>query len=209
MNNLSIASLFYEIADMLEMKEVAWKPRAYRSAARALEGLTVDVSVLYKKGGIKGLKEIPGVGEHLANKIIEYLETGKIKEYVKLKKKVPGHLDLILKIPGMGPKKAKKLYALLKISSVQQLKKAAAAHKISSLPGFGIESEKDILESISLSRLAKGKLSYGQAYALAQKVIKYLRRSVISKLCAAGSLRRKKALIGDIDILATSKNRRE
>jgi len=86
MNNQQIAEIFYEIADILEMKNIAWKPRAYRQAAKSIDSLTENIKDIYKKGGIKLLKEIPGVGEGIAKKIIEYLKTGKIKEYEKLKK---------------------------------------------------------------------------------------------------------------------------
>ena len=86
MKNLEIASIFYEIADMLEMQNVQWKPQAYRRAAKGLEALGEDVEEIYKKEGVKGFRKIPGVGEKLALKIEQYIKTGRINEYERLKK---------------------------------------------------------------------------------------------------------------------------
>ena len=114
MKNSEIASIFYEMADILEMMNVQWKPRAYRQAARAIDSLSEDVDSIYKKGGIKLLEEIPGVGESIAKKIVEFLQTGKVKEHERLKKEIPSHINLLMRIPGMGAKKVKKLNKLLK-----------------------------------------------------------------------------------------------
>lgn len=206
-NNSDIAAIFFEIADILDTQEVEWKPRAYRQAARSIEGLNKDVSDIYKKGGIKALEEIPGIGEGLGKKIIEYIEKGKIKEFENLKKKIPDDLEVLIKIPGMGPKKAKKLHDKLGVKTVSQLEKAAKEHKILDIPGFGEKSEKDILDSIKLSRLSKGKMQYRKAKSIARRVIAYMEKlDSISKIEYAGSLRRKKPLVRDIDILVASKS---
>ncbi|MBW2994786.1 DNA polymerase III, partial [Candidatus Woesearchaeota archaeon] len=205
MKNQEIAQILYEMADILEMQGVEWKPRAYRTAARAIEGLSEPLEVIYKRGGIKELEELPGVGEGIAKKIAQYIETGKIKEYEKLKKQVPKHIDVLMKIPGMGPKKVKKLNKLLKISTIAQLEKAAHGHKISKLPGFKEKSEQDILEGIILMKKSKGKIPLAAAEKEADKIIDQLKKiSAVRKISPAGSLRRKKPLVRDIDILVSS-----
>ena len=206
MNNQEIASLLFEMADILEMKDIAWKPRAYRQAARAIDALPEDIAIIYKKGGIKLLKEIPGIGEHIANKIIEFLETGKIKAHGQLKKQVPSSTHMLLKIIGMGPKKVKKLNKILNIKTVKQLEKAAKAHKIAKIPGFGSKSEQDILDGIILMKQSRGRIPLKTAEKEAAKLIKKLKPlKETLKISTAGSLKRKKPTIGDIDLLVCSK----
>jgi len=205
MKNLEMAEVFYEMADILEMQNVQWKPRAYRTAARAIEGLSEPIEVIYKRGGIKELEELPGVGEGIAKKIAEYLKTGKVKEYEKLKKQTPKHIAVLMKIPGMGPKKVKKLNQVLKISTLAQLERAARTHKISGIPGFKEKSEQDILEGIALMRKSKGKIPLSKAEQEANKIIIQLKKvGAVKKISSAGSLRRKKPLVRDIDILVSS-----
>ncbi|MBW3017345.1 hypothetical protein KY316_03145 [Candidatus Woesearchaeota archaeon] len=207
MKNQEIAAIFYEMADILEMQNVQWKPRAYRTAARAIENLDEPIENIFKRGGLKELEELPGVGEGIGKKIVEYLKTGKINEYEKLKSQIPKHINILMKIPGMGPKKVKKLNKLLKISTVSQLEKAAMQHKIAKVPGFGQKSEQDILESIGIFRKSKGRIPLKQAQQMADSIVSKLKPvKEISKISVAGSLRRKKSTIGDIDILASSKN---
>ncbi len=110
MKNKELANIFYEIADYLEMEGVAFKPYAYQRAAITLETLEKDVEELYKAGGIKTLEEISGVGKSIAEKIEEYLKTGKIKYYEEFKKRLPLNLEEITAVEGMGPKRAKILY---------------------------------------------------------------------------------------------------
>jgi len=206
MKNLEIANMFYEMADILEMQEVQWKPQAYRRAAKAIESLSEDVGDIYKRGGIKALEEIPGVGERLAKKIEEFIKTGKVKEYQRLKKTVPKHIDRLMAIPGMGPKKAKKLYDALGISTIKQLEEAAKKHKIASLKGLGPKSEEDILRGIELLRAGKGRMLLGHTLSIANGIIKNLKKlKEINQISPAGSLRRMRETVGDIDILVTSK----
>ncbi len=205
MKNPEIAEIFFEMADMLDIQNVQWKPRAYRQAARAIDSLKNDVSEIYRKGGIKALEEIPGVGENLARKIEEYLKTGKVKAYEKLKKEVPSHINVLVKIPGMGPKKVKKLNELLKITTVAQLGKAAKQHRIAKIPGFGEKSEQDILDSIALMKKSKSHIPLKEAEKIANGIISKLKKmKEVKQISAAGSLRRKKPFIGDIDILVSS-----
>ena len=103
MRNLEIARIFFEMADILEMKGVQWKPQAFRKAAQNIESLAEDVNDIFKRNE---LRKIPGVGEGIAKKIEEFLKTGKIKSYERLKKQIPKGLDKLIKVPGLGPKKA-------------------------------------------------------------------------------------------------------
>jgi len=207
MNNSDLALIFYEMADILEMINIQWKPRAYRQAARAIDSLSEDINLIYKKGGIKLLEEIPGVGEGIAKKIIEFLKTGKVKEYEKLKKEIPFHINLLMKIPGMGAKKVKKLNKSLNIKTVIDLEKAARSHKIAKIEGFGKKSEQDILDGIDLMRKSKGRILLKEAEKVANKIINKLKKlKEVKNISSAGSLRRKRPTVGDIDILISSNN---
>jgi len=207
MKNLELAGIFYEIADILEINDVAWKPQAYRRAARSIETLSKDVSKIYEKGGIPALKEIPGVGNAIAQKIEEFIKTGKIKEYSKLKKSIPGGVEAMTHIPGMGPKRALILFNKLKIKSIKDLEKAAKSGRIRKLKGFGIKSEEDILEGISLLKSSAGKMPLGTAWPIIQKIMSDLKKfKQFQKINVAGSTRRMKEVVRDFDILATSSN---
>ncbi len=204
--NVDIANIFYEIADILELKKIKWKPQAYRRAAKSLINLDKEVNKVYNKGGLKALEEIPGVGERLAKKIVEYIKTKKIKEYERVKKLVPKHFTEISKIPGLGVKRAKKLYKNLGIKSIEDLKKAVRKHKIRSLEGFGEKSERNIAEALNVYKEQTRRRPLKEVLKIANKVkrrLEKLRGSV--KVDIAGSIRRKKDLVRDIDILAISK----
>jgi len=205
MANLEIAKIFYEIADILELKNVEWKPRAYRKAAQTLESLNKDVSDIYNEKGIKGLLEIPSIGEALAKKIVEYLETKKIKEYEIQKKSLPKGLYELMDVMGLGPRKIKLLYQKLNVKSLKDLETAIKRHKISQLEGFGEKSEDNILKSIELHKKGKGRFLLGQALPIAENIVNELKKlKEVNKINIGGSLRRMQESIGDIDILVTS-----
>lgn len=207
MKNQEIAQIFYNIADILEMKNVQWKPAAYRKAARALESLSEPVEDVFKEGGIKALEDIPGIGERLAEKIIQYIKTGKIKEYEKLKKTLPKGLIDMMNVQGIGPKKAQKLYKELHIKSVKDLEEAAKKHRIQKLETFKEKTEENILKGIEIFKQKKGRMLLGLALPQAREIISQLKKvKGVQQVEAAGSLRRMKETIGDIDILVTSKD---
>jgi len=206
MKNAEIAEIFFEMADLLDMQGVQWKPRAYRNGARALESAE-DVEQTYKKGGKKVLLEIAGIGDALADKIIEYIETGKIKEYDRLTGKLPSGVHDMMHIMGVGPKKAWRLYKELGIKSVEQLKKAAQAHKLQKLEGFGPKSEEDILKGIATLEKGKGRMLLGEAWQLSNEIVSRLKKlRGVKAVEPSGSLRRRKETIGDIDVLVISGN---
>lgn len=124
MKNQEIANIFYGIADFLKMKEVSFKPQAYERVAVVPEALDEDVADIYKKEGRQGLEDIPGVGESIADKIEEYLKTGEIKYYQRLKKETPVRMEELNQVEGLGPKKIKVLYEKLGIKNLRELEKA-------------------------------------------------------------------------------------
>lgn len=210
MKNLELAKIFYDIADILELKNVEWKPVAYRKAARALESLSEDVETIYTKGGIKALEEIPGIGEGIAKKIIEFIETGKVKEYAKLKKTIPAGLSDLLEVPGLGPKKAAFLYKKLKIKSIKDLERAAKKHKISKLATFKKKSEENILQGIKIYKGGQERKMLGIALPVANDIVGSLRKlKAVGLVSIAGSLRRRMETVKDIDILVMSKKPKE
>jgi len=205
--NQELAKIFYEIADYLEMDEVAFKPYAYKKVALALESMEEDAEKIYKRGGRKALEEIPGVGKNIAEKIEEYLKTGKIKYYQQFKKKLPLKLDELVRVEGIGPRKAKMLYQKLGIRDLKTLEKAARAHKIANLFGFGEKTEKNILEGIAFLKKSKGRFLLGEILPQVKEILERLKElKGGGQISVAGSVRRMKETIGDVDILITTKN---
>jgi len=207
MTNKELAKIFFEIADYLQGKGVDFKPYAYRKAAFALESLERDVREIYREEGIKKIEEIPGVGESIALKIEEYIKTGKIKYYEKIKKELPVDLREITQIEGMGPRKARILYKKLGIRNLKDLEKAAKEHKIAPLFGFGKKTEKNILEGIAFLKRDKGRFLLGYIMPTVEQIIRSLKKlKEVKKINVAGSVRRMKETIGDVDILIVSEN---
>lgn len=207
MKNSEIARMFYDMADVLEMNGIQWKPNAYRKAARNIGAMSTDIEELYKKDGIKGLEEIPGVGKHLGEKIEEYLKTGRMKEYGHMMKSIPEGLMLLVQIPGIGPKKAKEIYDKLKIKNLKDLESAALNHKISKIAHFKEKSEENILRGIKMLKTSSGRTLLGTALPTAEKLVSELKSlKQVGKINVAGSIRRGRESVRDIDILITSRN---
>ncbi len=162
MKNREIAKIFNEIAEYLEMDGIRFKPYAYQKAAITLENLKDSVEDIYNQGGLKALKSIPGVGESIALKIEEYLNTGKIQYYEEFRQKLPIDLTELMGVEGMGPKKAKVLFEKLGITNLAELEAAALAHKIAPLKGFGDKTEANILEGIEFLKKEHRPLSVGR-----------------------------------------------
>jgi len=203
--NDELAKIFYEIAVYFEMDDVPFKPQAYEKAAVVLETLSQDVEEIYKKEGIGGLEKLPGIGKNIAEKIIEYVTTGKIGEYQRLKKKVPVNLGELMPVEGLGPKKVKILYQKLKIKNLKDLEKAVKLHKIAPLFGFGKKTEKNILEGIEFLKRSKGRFLLGEILPSVRVIYEKLKNlKEVKKISLAGSLRRMKETIGDVDFLVVS-----
>ena len=208
MKNPVIANIFYQIADMLDIKgEIEFKSRAYRKAAQIIETLEEDLEDVYKREGKEGLRKIPGIGEGLAKKIAELIETNKLQYFENLKKEIPESIIQLMNIPSLGPKKVAVLYKKLGITNVEQLKKACEEGKLRDLDGFGEITERNILRGIEMLKGVKERVLLGVAFEDGTRYVDYLKKNPhIKKVSIAGSLRRMKETIGDIDILAVSDN---
>jgi len=199
MENSEVAAIFYEVADILDLQGVPFKPNAYRRAARAIEELDEDISKLAAEGR---LEEIPGVGESVAKKIQEILRTGELTFLKKLRAQIPQGLLELLSVPDVGPKTAMLLNRELCISNLEDLKKAIQEHKLRDLKGFGEKSEERILRGIQTLESKGGRKLLGEAYPVAMAYVEYLKATgKADKISPAGSLRRGKETVGDIDIL--------
>lgn len=206
MINQELAKIFYEMAVFLEMEEVSFKPYAYEKAAFSLELLKNDVAEIYRKGGNKALMEIPGIGKNIAEHIEEYLKTGKIKIHEEFKKKMPVKMDELMKIEGLGPKKIKILYQKLGVKNIIDLEKAAKTGKIAPLFGFGEKTEKNILQGLDFAKKDKGRFLLGEIMPTVNEIYEKLSKlKEVEKISLAGSLRRRKETIGDVDFLVVSK----
>lgn len=205
MKNLEIAQIFDSIADLLELKDDnLFKIRAYRKAAQNLRSLIEDIELIAKEDR---LLDIPGIGKDLSSKIEEYLKTNHIKHYDELLDKIPKGLLGIMQIPGLGPKTTKLLYELLKIEDIDTLERYAREHRLSGLPGLKDTKEENILKGIELLRRQKERMHLGIALPLACDIIQILGKNpFVDDISYAGSLRRMKDTVRDIDILVASKD---
>jgi DNA polymerase (family 10) len=207
MKNQELAKIFNDMARFLRMEGVAFKPYAYERAAISLETLAKDVGDIYREGGTKALMEISGIGKAIADHIEEYLKTGKIKIYETQKKKLPINLDELVKVEGMGAKKAKVLYQKLGVKNLKDLEKAAKSGKIAPLFGFGEKTEKNILQGLEFLKRDKGRFLLGDIMPSVNDIYNKLKNlKEVDEISVAGSTRRRKETIGDVDLLVVSKN---
>ncbi len=204
MTNIEIARVLQDIADLLELKgELIFKVRAYQRAARAIEHLPTEVELLLKEGK---LKDVPGVGESIQQKITELLTTGRLKYHEDLKQEFPEGINNLLAIPGIGPKTAMKLIRELGISTVDDLEKACRDGRVAALDRMGEKIAENLLRAIETVRRRKDiRIPIGQAMPVVERVIADLKVcSGIKNITAAGSLRRFRETIGDIDLMGTA-----
>ncbi|OGZ63762.1 MAG: DNA polymerase III [Candidatus Staskawiczbacteria bacterium RIFCSPLOWO2_01_FULL_40_39] len=207
MRNHKIAKIFNDIARFLEIDGVAFKPYAYQRAAMSLEGLKEDVADIYRKGGKAALQEIPGIGKGIAGHIEEYLKKGTIADLENFKKRLPVDMEGLLRVEGLGPKKVKVLYEKLGIKNIKDLEKAVKTHKIAPLFGFGEKTEQNIVQGLEFLKKGKGRSFLGEILPIARQVLWQLEKlPEVQKASLAGSLRRKRETIGDVDFLVASKS---
>ena len=201
--NLKTAWILEDIARLLEIKgENVYKSRAYHRAGRAIVNLTEDITLLMKQGK---LDDIPGVGENIAKKLKELLTTGSLAYYEQLKEEIPTGVVDITNIPGVGAKMAQLLYQKLGISTLEELEAAARAKKIRTLPGLGSKTELNILRGIDMLRSKGGRVILSIADSLAESFLVFLRSLPgVQNAAVAGSTRRMKESIGDIDLVAAA-----
>jgi len=202
MENKSIADILTEIADILDIQgENPFRVRSYRNAARTIADMSQSVKALIKSGA--KLEEIPGIGKSLAEKIEEIVSTGRSHFLEELQAKVPPGLTELLKLEGLGPKKVKLLYDELGVDSVDRLEKAAQAGRLRDLAGMGVKTEEKVLKSVEQYRAGMGRFKLSVGFTYAQALLDYLKDVPgLKRLDPAGSFRRRRETIGDLDILA-------
>ncbi|MEF8814629.1 MAG: helix-hairpin-helix domain-containing protein [Halovenus sp.] len=202
MKNQEIAEILREIADFLEIQDVEYKPRAYRRAARNIEALSEPIGDVYERDE---LEEIEGVGESIADKIAEYLETGELAYYEELKADLPIDIEGLTSVEGVGPKTARTLYLELDVATLEELERAAGRGKIAELEGFGEKSQQNILDHIELAKAGQERMLLGRAFPIARETESRLTRSdAFERVDIVGSFRRRRPTVGDLDILATA-----
>ncbi|HEX7570861.1 MAG TPA: DNA polymerase/3'-5' exonuclease PolX [Verrucomicrobiae bacterium] len=205
MDKDKVAEILVEIGTLLELKgENPFKTRAYANGARIIEGLNEPLQKIVAE---KRLGEIKGIGAALEQKITELVETGKLKYYDELKASIPPGLIAMLEISGLGPKKIQALNQQLGLDSIEKLAAACQAGKVAELDGFGEKTQANILEGIALKRTYASKHLLSDAWLAAEPLLEDLRSQPdVIRCSTAGSLRRFKEIIGDIDLLASAKN---
>lgn len=209
-SNKTIAEIFYEMAALYEMKGVQFKPRAYERAALNIESLSEEVAELYNRGGKKALDDIPGVGSGIAGHIEELLKNGHFKEYDQLRKDIPVKVNELTAIEGVGPKTVKQLWQELGIKNVEDLEQAVEEGRIRELEGFGKKSEEKIRKGLEFLKNTGGRAVLGFVYPDLNKLEKTISEfPEVDRVIIAGSARRRKETIGDIDILVTSSKPRK
>lgn len=203
MKNHEVAELLNKIADLLEIKnELIFKIRAYRKAAFVIENLSEDIQRIYSK---EVPEKISGVGEGISKKIKEFLDTGKLEYFEKLKKETPVKIDELRQVEGLGPKTILKLYKKLDIRDLKDLENAARQGKIQNIEGFGKKVEENIISGIEYAKKSDKRSLLLHGLHTAEKIKKRLEDFGIDKVEIAGSIRRRKDTIRDIDILVSTK----
>jgi DNA polymerase (family X) len=203
--NAEIAAMFDQAADLLEIKgENPFRVRAYRRAARTIDGLPQNVTSLLQSG--RDLADLPGIGKDLAGKIINIVQTGKFDLLESLKRELPGELGELVAIPGLGPKRVKLLHSKLRVRSIDDLRRAAKAGRLRNLRGFGAKIEEKVLAAVAKPTGEK-RFRLSVAEAEAEALVEYLRSGLSDgQVVVAGSFRRRRDTVGDLDILVAARH---
>lgn len=209
MINPEVAKVMRDLGFLTEVGDddpnAQFRARAYYRAADTIASLPQDVADIYNKSGVKGLLEIPSVGKAIAAKIEEYVKTGKVRALEDMKAKVPINVDELYGLEGVGPKTVRALYDSLKIKNLADLEKAASEGRLRAVPGFTEKKEQDILKKIEFFKKGKGRRIIGEIYPLVKQIEKSLSQVAgVKNAVAAGSVRRMKETIGDIDYLVAA-----
>jgi DNA polymerase (family 10) len=205
MNNSEVSSLFDELGDLLEFQGAnPFRVRAYRNAARTLKDLGEPLTAIVADPQRK-LTDIQGIGDDLADKIVELLSTGSLPQLEELRAQTPASVMALMRIPGLGPKKAAVLFKELGIQTLDQLRAACEAHRVQELKGFGKKTEETILAGLPLAAQAEVRLYWADADPVAQSILGHLRSCPsVEQVEIAGSYRRGRETVGDLDVLAVS-----
>jgi len=203
MKNEAVARILYEIADLLSLEGVVFKPQAYRRAARTIKSLSAPIEELVADG-VHG--DLPGVGAAIAKKIAEIIETGRLKYHDELRAKLPVDLYALTHVDGVGPKTAKLLYDELGVCNLADLERVVREGKVRDVKGLGAKTEEKILRGVAETRSVEDRMLLGQALPLANELIdRLLASGYFERIEFAGSLRRGRETIGDLDLLAVTK----
>jgi DNA polymerase (family 10) len=202
-HNADIADIFNEVADLLDIQGAnQFRIRAYRSAARTVQDLPRSAADMVEEG--EDLSRLPGIGKDLAGKIETIVRTGTLPLLKELGGETPQELSALMDVAGLGPKRIKKLYRELGVKSIGDLEKAARAHGLRGLEGFGEKTEQNVLKDIARLRRRSGRIKIHVADEIAKAYAEYLKRDKsVKELTVAGSYRRRKETVGDLDILAS------
>lgn len=202
MKNRLVAKILYEVADLLELDEVQFKPRAYRRAAQTVESSSTPIEELVEEGR---LSELPAVGKSIAEKIVEIVRTGKLAYHEELRQKLPVDLYALTQVEGVGSKTAKLLYEVLGVRTLDDLERVAREGHIRKVKGLGEKTEEKILRGLAEARQAERRELLGYTLPLARDICDRLMASgLFDRLEPAGSLRRGKETVGDLDLLGVS-----
>lgn len=205
LDNRAIARTLEELAARLEFDGVPHAPRAYRRAAETIERERRPVAEIYAKEGVQGLDALAGVGSHIAETLRELIEAGSCARLERLRRKAPLEIMSLLAIDGIGPKRLKTLWEELRVQTVEDLEHAVAQKSLQGLPGFGARSEERLRQVLRLGRRGAGRWPLARAAALAEQLREDLEKHPKVMRCSvAGSIRRGRATVGDIDLVVAS-----
>ena len=205
-HNKDVAAIFDEFADLLEIDDAnPFRVRAYRNAARTVRSLGRDLSEMVAAG--EDLTALPGIGTDLAAKVVEIVQTGTAKALQELQRRLPTSLEALLEIPGLGPKRVKALYRELGIKNLDQLEAAARAGRLEAVAGFGMKTQRHILDTIVARRTAERRFLLSTAREYAEPLAQWLRSTPgVTDVVIAGSYRRGRETVGDLDILVAARD---
>jgi DNA polymerase (family 10) len=211
MKNADIAKIFRKIGFIIDMNgndvNATFKARAYKRTSDVIASLSTNIEEIYRKEGLEGLQKIPSIGKAIALKIEEYIMTGKIKYYEELKATTPLNIDDFYDLEGIGPKTIKVLYDKLKIKDLSDLEKAASERTLRNIQGFSQNKEETILKKIHIFKKGRGRHLIGEAYPVVKQIETRLSNlKGVKRAVAAGSFRRMKETVGDIDYVVVSDN---
>ncbi|WP_290815447.1 PHP domain-containing protein [Halovivax sp.] len=205
--NAELAARFEEFADLLEADDVEYKPRAYRRAAENVRAHPIPIADQVRAGNEAAIEEIEGVGDAIGSKIVEYVETGEIEELEALREELPVDMADLTRVEGVGPKTVGTLYRELGVSTLDELEAAAEAGEIREVKGFGPKTEENILDNVEFARTVGQRQLLGEARPLADDVLAYLGSvDAVDRVEVAGSIRRWRETIGDVDVLAATED---
>jgi DNA polymerase (family 10) len=204
--NAEVAALFEEFADRLEAMDVEYKPRAYRRAAENIRAHATDIRALAEEGQ-DAVEEIQGVGDAISSKVVEYFETGRIEELEELREELPVDIEALTAVEGVGPKTIGDLYEALGVHDLDDLEAAAEAGEIRAVEGYGAKTEQNILSAIPFARQSRERALLGDARPVADRLLSYLgEHDAVERADTAGSLRRWRPTVGDVDVLVASED---